>query len=225
MSDGIKVIIADDHPVFRDGLNVVLKRHEFISKIAQATDGTEVIRILEGELYDVVLMDIKMEPMNGAQATEIIKKRFPDVKIIALSMFGEERYINEMITKGASGYLLKNSNRIEIIQAIKSVVIGNSYFSEEVAGFIVDRLVENNSLGIENSRYTEDRIREVIFLVSHEKTSREIASLMNLSVRTIEDLRFDVMKLTNSKSVIGVHRFAQLNGIMDDVILKGKYGL
>ncbi|MBK8584709.1 MAG: response regulator transcription factor [Bacteroidetes bacterium] len=225
MNETIKVIIADDHPVFRDGLNVVLRRHEFISKIAQASDGAEVIRILEGELYDVVLMDINMVPMNGAQATEIIRKRFPNVKIIALSMFGEERFINEMITKGASGYLLKNSNRTEIIQAIKSVIIGNSYFSEEVAGFIVDRLTDNKSSVMESSRYSEERIREVVFLISHEKTSKEIAALMNLSVRTIEDCRGDVMKLTNSKSTIGVLKFAIQNGIMDDVILKGKYGL
>ena len=100
MNQTIKLIIADDHPVFRDGLYGVLKRQDFISKISQASDGTEVIRFLESENYDVVLMDIKMLPMNGVQATEIIRNRFPEVKIIALSMFGEERFINEMITKG-----------------------------------------------------------------------------------------------------------------------------
>ena len=126
MNQTIKLIIADDHPVFRDGLYGVLKRQDFISKISQASDGTEVIRFLESENYDVVLMDIKMLPMNGVQATEIIRNRFPEVKIIALSMFGEERFINEMITKGASGYLLKNSNKSEIVQASKGVVRGNS---------------------------------------------------------------------------------------------------
>ena len=225
MSEEIKLIIADDHPVFRDGLNVVLRRQDFISKITQASDGSEVIRILESEMYDVILMDIKMEPMNGVQATEIIHSRFPNVKIIALSMFGEERYINEMISKGASGYLLKNSNKTEIIQAIKSVIRGKSYFSEEVAGFIVDRLVDGKSGNGENYRYTEERLRDVIFLISHEKTSKEIAALMNLSVRTIDDCRIDVMKKTNSKSAIGVLKYAMQNGIFEDVILKGKYGL
>lgn len=120
---------------------------------------------------------------------------------------------------------MKNSNRTEIIQAIKSVIIGNSYFSEEVAGFIVDRLTDNKSSVMESSRYSEERIREVVFLISHEKTSKEIAALMNLSVRTIEDCRADVMKITNSKSAIGVLKYALQNGIMDDVILKGKYRL
>src|SRR4051812_5194063 len=123
-AEGIKIIIADDHPVFRDGLNGVLRRQDFIIKISQASDGTEVIRILEGENYDVVLMDINMKPMNGVQATEVIRKKFPDVKVIALSMFGEERYISEMISKGANGFLLKNSNKSEIIQAIKNVIKG-----------------------------------------------------------------------------------------------------
>ena len=225
MNEAIKLIIADDHPIFRDGLNVVLKRHEFISKITQASDGSEVIRLLESEMYDVVLMDIKMEPMNGVQATEIIRNRFPNVKIIALSMFGEERYISEMISKGASGYLLKNSDKTEIIQAIKNVIKGRTYFSKEVADFIVDRIALEKSGNYEDFKYTEDRMREVIFLVSHEKTSKEIAAFMNLSVRTIDDCRIEVMKKTNSKSAIGVLKYAMKNGIFDDVILKGKYGL
>ncbi|MFZ7116733.1 MAG: response regulator [Bacteroidota bacterium] len=225
MNETIKLIIADDHPIFRDGLNVVLKRHDFISKITQASDGLEVIRLLESEAYNVILMDIKMEPMNGVQATEIIRSRFPEVKIIALSMFGEERYINEMISKGASGYLLKNSDKSEIIQAIKNVIKGKTYFSKEVADFIVEKIVEEKSRNSETFRYSEDRMREVIFLVSHEKTSKEIATLMNLSVRTIDDCRIEVMKKTNSKSAIGVLKYAMQHGIFDDVILKGKFGL
>ena len=225
MSESIKLIIADDHPIFRDGLNVVLKRHDFISKITQASDGSEVIRLLESELYDVVLMDIKMVPMNGVQATEIIRSRFPDVKIIALSMFGEERYINEMISKGASGYLLKNSDKTEIIQAIKNVIKGRTYFSKEVADFIVDRVVELKSGNSEAFKYSDERLTEVIFLISHEKTSKEIAALMNLSVRTIDECRIEVMKKTNSKSAIGVLKYAMQHGIFEDVILKGKYDI
>ena len=225
MNQTIKLIIADDHPVFRDGLYGVLKRQDFISKISQASDGTEVIRFLESEKYDVVLMDIKMLPMNGVQATEIIRNRFPEVKIIALSMFGEERFINEMITKGASGYLLKNSNKSEIVQAIKSVVRGNSYFSEEVAEFIVDKLNGKSNIEKENTAFMGERLREIIFLICHEKTSKEIAAMMKISHRTIDDCRGEIMKLTNSKSTIGVLKFAIQNGIMDDVLLKGKYGL
>ena len=225
MNQTIKLIIADDHPVFRDGLYGVLKRQDFISKISQASDGTEVIRFLESENYDVVLMDIKMLPMNGVQATEIIRNRFPEVKIIALSMFGEERFINEMITKGASGYLLKNSNKSEIVQAIKSVVRGNSYFSEEVAEFIVDKLNGKSNIEKENTAFMGERLREIIFLICHEKTSKEIAAMMKISHRTIDDCRVDIMILTNSKSTIGVLKFAIQNGIMDDVLLKGKYGL
>ena len=166
-----------------------------------------------------------MLPMNGVQATEIIRNRFPEVKIIALSMFGEERFINEMITKGASGYLLKNSNKSEIVQAIKSVVRGNSYFSEEVAEFIVDKLNGKSNIEKENTAFMGERLREIIFLICHEKTSKEIAAMMKISHRTIDDCRGEIMKLTNSKSTIGVLKFAIQNGIMDDVLLKGKYGL
>jgi len=225
MNQTIKLIIADDHPVFRDGLYGVLKRQDFISKISQASDGTEVIRFLESENYDVVLMDIKMLPMNGVQATEIIRNRFPEVKIIALSMFGEERFINEMITKGASGYLLKNSNKSEIVQAIKSVDLGNTNIKKKKAEFIVDKLNGKSNIEKENTAFMGERLREIIFLICHEKTSKEIAAMMKISHRTIDDCRGEIMKLTNSKSTIGVLKFAIQNGIMDDVLLKGKYGL
>ncbi|MBL0105194.1 MAG: response regulator transcription factor [Bacteroidetes bacterium] len=124
----LNLIVADDHPIFRDGICSVLRRQEFISKISQAGDGTEVIRLLELEHYDLVLLDIRMEPMNGFKTMEIIASRFKEVKVIALSMSSEDKYVREMINLGAVGYLLKNAGKKEIIQAIKSVVRGATYF-------------------------------------------------------------------------------------------------
>lgn len=223
MVSNLKIIIADDHPIFRDGLNTVLRRQEFIEKITQAANGTEAIQLLESEHYDVVLMDIKMEPMNGLEATEIIRHRFPNVKIIALSMFGEERYIMEMIDKGASGYLLKNSKKSEIIAAIKAVVKGGTYFSDEVNNFILERLSAIKKGEKITPDYMENRMREVLFLMCHEKTSKEIANALNISVRTIDDCRADILKITNSKNIVGVVKYAIQSGIMEDEILRSKF--
>lgn len=223
MCEKINVIVAHDHPIFRDGVCAVLKRQEFIGKISQAGDGNEVIKLLGLEHYDVIMMDIRMEPMNGLKAMEIISKQFPDVKVIALSMFNEEKYVMDMMNKGASGYLLKNASKQEILQAIKNVSRGGTYYSQSVAESLLGKLKTNHKMEEQGSPAYEARIREIIFLMCMEKTSKEIADLMNLSVRTIEDYRSDILSRTNSKNIVGVIKFAMQSGIIDDEILKNKF--
>src|SRR5438874_5730157 len=114
----VSVIIADDHPVYRGGLNGILNRLPFVCKISEATDGQQVIDLLSKEHHDIVLMDVSMEPMNGIDATKIIRAKFPRTKVIALSMHDDETNILSMLDNGASGYLLKNADKDEIEEAL-----------------------------------------------------------------------------------------------------------
>jgi DNA-binding NarL/FixJ family response regulator len=216
-----KIIIADDHPIFRGGLNMILKNQSFVSKVAEAADGGEVISILAKESYDVVLMDIKMEPMSGIDATEIIQQKYPSTKVIALSMHDDEKNILDIISKGASGYLLKNADKEEIIEAIKEVMEGRQYFSREVSTIMLDRFKAKPVP--EEDLVPKDRMREIVFLICHECTSQEIAEILYLSVRTIETYRSHILKVTKSKNLVGLMKFAEANDIMDDKDLKLKF--
>jgi len=223
----IKLIVADDHPVFRGGMEGVLKSMTFISKVSQAANGEEVIRLLEHENYDLVLMDIRMSPVSGIEATGIIRDRFPKTKVIALSMHDDETNIMDILEKGASGYLIKNAGKDDIIEAIQDVMAGKEYFSKEASRVIYQRLVRNSENLLQKRELeslNSGRLREVIFLICHELTTQQIADALCLSKRTIEEYRKTIADMTKSKSIVGVVKYALGCGIMDDELLQKKFG-
>src|SRR5258708_7794891 len=132
-----KLIIADDHPVFRAGMEAALKSMAIVSKVAQACDGKEVIQLLSHEHYDIILMDISMKQMDGIEATSIISKRFPLTKVIALSMHEDADIIADILDKGAVGYLIKNADKDEIRKAIEDVMAGKKYYSVEASRLLI----------------------------------------------------------------------------------------
>jgi len=220
----LKIIIADDHPVFRCGLEAALASIPNIAKIAQAANGEEVIRLLQIEHYAIVFMDIKMSPMDGIKTTDIIKKRFPKTKVIALSMHEEQDKIMSILDKGANGYLIKNADKSEIEMAINEVVAGKSYFSQQVSKMLYDQInIQNNNGSKKGDVLANDRFRDIIFLLYFELTSEEIAEAMFLSVRTIEDYRSQILDITNSHSTIGILKFAIERNLQNDIALKKKY--
>src|SRR5687767_10507495 len=125
----IKIIIADDHPLFRDGIHQLLTGQGAIEVIDEATNGKEVLNLLAKKAYDLVIMDIKMPHLSGIDATRVIQKKHPEVKVLAISMFDEQPYIVKMLKAGAKGYLLKNSTKEELLKAISQIMKGESYFS------------------------------------------------------------------------------------------------
>ncbi len=226
-TDKIKLIIADDHPVFRGGMEGVIKNIHFVSKVSQAAHGDEVIRLLEHEHYDLVLMDIKMSPMNGLETTEIIKSRYPKTKVIAMSMHDDEKNILNILEKGAQGYLIKNADKEEIKEAITEVIAGRKYFSKEVARVIYQKLIhgEKDSLhGKPDDPLQKERLREIVFLICNELTNQQIADVLFLSKRTIEDYRKQILETTKSKNIVGVVKYAVSVGILEDQELKKKFG-
>jgi DNA-binding NarL/FixJ family response regulator len=224
-SPSAKIIIADDHPIFRGGLHAVLKKLPFVSKVSEAADGREVIALLSKEHYDIVLMDVQMEPMNGIEATKIVREKHPKTNVIALSMSVDERYIFEMIEKGASGYLIKNADKEEIEQALIETLAGRQYFSSAVSKVLLEHYsrTKESSEDKEADTLSKERIRELIFLICNEYTSQEIGEILYLSVRTIEKYRARVLKITDSKNLMGLLKFAMENKILDDSDLKKKF--
>jgi DNA-binding NarL/FixJ family response regulator len=221
-AEKFKIIVADDHPIFRAGIKSALKGVSFIDKITEAANGKEVIKLLDNEAYDLVLMDIKMAPMNGIETTEVISKRHPTTKVIALSMHSEQDYIVEIFEKGASGYLIKNADKAEIENAIKVVLNGGQYYSKEVSQTLLTHLHRlRNPPDFDTIQ--KDRIKDITYLICHEFSNQEIGELVFLSPRTIEGYRGQIYKATKTNSLVGLIKFALENKLLDDEELKKKF--
>jgi DNA-binding NarL/FixJ family response regulator len=218
----VSVIIADDHPSIRYGIRSILEDVKFISRIEEADSGEAVLALLSSNPFDVILMDIAMPRGDGLSTTGIIADTYPSTRVIALSMHKDERYVFEMFNKGAMGYLLKNSDREDIIEAICEVIAGNKYVSKEISQTMIEMLSSFDINSVRNAQHSGD-LREIIYLMCFEKTSKEIADIKCLSTRTVEKYRQSINKLTGSKNVAGVIRYAIDEGIYNDIILKNKF--
>jgi len=215
----IKVIIADDHPIFRSGMEITVKNMKGIGKVTQASNGGEVIKLLDHEHYDIVLMDIKMLPMDGIEATGIITSRFHKTKVIAISMMDDEKCIIEMLENGAVGYLIKNADKEEVEKAIKDVRDGHTYFSSHVSEVLYSKLNRKQSKDVK----LKERYKDILFLLCNEFSSDEIASALYLSIRTIETYRQHLFEMTQTKTTIGLVKYGIDQGLINDHLLKKKF--
>lgn len=205
-----KIIIADDHEMFRDGLRSLLNNagQWEISKLV--SNGSEVINALENEHFDLVLMDINMPEMNGLDASEIIRKRFPLVKILILSMFNDVKNIQKVMKIGAQGYLLKDSSKSELIEGINIVLDGGTYFVDQVKEVLISGLRSE-------TRFSEVKLSKrelnILKLICLEYTTHQIAFEMDLSTHTVDTHRKNILSKTGTKNSIGLLKFAIENGI------------
>lgn len=215
--DQINIILADDHEIFRKGLEVTLKRVNFIGKILHATNGNEVISLLNSpEQVQVIIMDIRMPELDGISATIQIRMNNPDVKILALSMMDDKASIVQMFKAGANGYLLKNTNKLELAEAIQHVLDGNTYYSKEVSELLLRRDLDKLPLPRKTKFITDltSREQDVLKLICHQYSTKEIAEMLCLSERTIEGHRKNLMEKTQSKNMAGLVYYALETGIV-----------
>lgn len=200
------VILVDDHQLFREGLKLLLENMEFIRKVDEAPNGDVFFKLLEKCMPDVVFMDIEMPEKDGITLTQEALRQYPDLKIIALSMYGDENYYTRMIRAGARGFILKNSGIQDVEDAIRYVIAGNNYFSPE----ILNRLIQ----GFGNSRRSgsttglTDREQEVLFHICKGLSNQEIADKLFLSKRTVDKHRENLLSKTNSKNTAGLVMYA-----------------
>lgn len=210
------IIVADDHALFRKGLRSALLGIQTIAEVHEAGDGAEVLKLLEQHEVDVIFMDLTMPHMDGASATQAIRKSHPKVKIIVLSMHDDEASITEMYLLGIDGYLLKNVDTFQLESAIRALKEGRSYFSTEVASLLLPKL-HDGSLQAGSTRREDllsEREIEVLKLVCMQHTSEEIAQKLHLSRRTVETHRSNILKKTNSRNVTGLVNYARAQGLL-----------
>jgi len=214
MAKKIKIIIAEDHALFRDGLKTMLGLHDKFEIIAEAVNGVELIKLFEFHRPDVVLMDINMPEVNGIEATKFVAEHFKDTKVIAITMNDEKSSIMDMMDAGANGYVLKSEDKEEIIKAIYTVLNGDDYYSKNVENSIINLIHSKKSTdNYKKSVYFNEKELQLINYLCEEFNSDEIAKTMFLSKKTIDGLRLKIKNELNVRNSIGIVKYAIKNGL------------
>ena len=200
----ITIAIAEDHQSLLDGVHLLLKYEEEISILGMVNDGEALLELVRLKQPKIVLIDIRMPKIDGIAATKIIKKEFPHIKIIAFSMYDQEDAIRQMIAAGASGYLLKNSPLQEVLQAIKEVHLGNTYYHAAID----PTFLEEDAQQFKKKQLLSKSEREILNLIAQGKSSSEIAALRFNSVSTIETHRKNIIRKLGLKGKGELLRYA-----------------
>jgi len=218
METKIRIIIADDHEIFRDGLSMMLGKSTYLSVLAQAENGRELLELVTNLQPDVVLTDIKMPVMDGIEAARKITTAFPEIKIIALSMFDEDHLVVDMLEAGAKGYLVKNAGKTEILEAINAVYANNTYYcrqtTNKLAGMIAKSRFDQNQK--KDLATFSDKELEIIRLICVQLTTHEISERVFLSTRTIEGYRLKILEKMKVKNSAGLVIYALKHGLISE---------
>ena len=210
----IKIILADDHKIVREGLISLLNQQNDMKVVADAAEGFSIIKFARKFKPDVVITDISMPELNGIEATEVIHKEFPKMKIIALSMHSEKHVILRVLRAGANGYLLKDSAFLELVKAIRSVLKGEIYLSSKITDMVVNEYIKKISENESDLDLLSVREKEVLQLISEGKSTKEIAALLFVSIKTIESHRKHLMEKLGLFTVADLTRFAIKEGLI-----------
>lgn len=212
----IRILLADDHTVMRDGLRALLERQPDMAVVAEAADGRECVQLAEEQDPDVVLMDIAMPNMNGIEATRRITAGNSHRAVVILSMHQDESYVLRALKAGAKGYLLKDSLRVEVIEAIRAVFQGRSFLTRKIGRILQEDYVRQlESRGLDDSyELLTDREREILQLVAEGRQNKEVAALLNVSVTTVETHRTHILQKLGLHSVPELILYAVRKGII-----------
>ena len=194
--DQIKIIIADDHDLFRSGLVELLKKHDRLDVIASVSDGEALLELLENTMTDIILLDLVMPKLDGFEALSIISKSHPDIKTIVISMHDDGNYIAKCAKNGAHGYLLKNADEEELVEAIDIVHSGRKYYSAE----ITERMINNMAIQGDDFKGLSKKESEILQLLTKGLTTKEIALQLFISTRTVETHRANLLKKLDVKN-------------------------
>ncbi|HEY8894550.1 MAG TPA: response regulator transcription factor [Niastella sp.] len=215
----IKVAIADDHKIFRSGVINTLIPYENIRFVFEADDGLHLLQNMETQQPDVILMDLKMPNMDGIEATIKVKEKYPDVKIIILTMYEDDNFIVHLVENGANAYLLKNAEPEEIYEAICTTFEKGFYFNDNVNLALLKKVLHKNKQQfkptLKNEIQLNDREQEVLKLICNELTTQEISEQIFLSPRTVEGIRQKLLEKINVKNSVGLVLYAFRNGLIE----------
>jgi DNA-binding NarL/FixJ family response regulator len=210
----LNIIIVDDHEFFRNGLKMVINRLKFARVIGEATNGSEFLALLAKKEPDIVLIDIQMPVMNGIEATRKALEEYPDLKILALTMFDDEEYVQSMIDAGAKGFLLKNITKEVLDQALQAIQSGNNYYSPELWEFFTKKVVREPRPDDDDVQLTR-REKEILALICDGLSNKEIADRLSISERTVIGHKSNLLSKTNTKSSVGLLSYAIKNRLVE----------
>jgi DNA-binding NarL/FixJ family response regulator len=209
----IRVLLADDHALVRAGIRSLLGAMAEVEVVGEAASGEEALELAARQQPDVVLMDIAMRGITGLEAAAAMRERFPHVRVVILSMHSGEEYVLQALRAGAAGYLLKDAATGELELALRSVMRGESWLSPAVSRQVVEGYVQRTG-GESTPEVLTARQREVLRLVAGGKSTKEIAFLLNLSVKTVETHRAQIMDRLGIRDVAGLVRYALRTGLV-----------
>ena len=210
----IKVLLAEDHTIVREGIRSLLESQQDIEVVGEAENGLDAVRKTQKLQPDVVIMDISMPKLNGIDATRLIKKRVPSTKVLVLTVHEQEEYAVEILKAGASGYLVKKTAMSELVAAIRAVNQGLSFLSPSVSKMMLDKYIKGaKRVSIKKEAITT-RERQVLQLIAEGYTNKEIAKILFLSIRTVEKHRANIMNKLNIHDVAGLTRYAIERGLI-----------
>lgn len=209
----VRILLADDHKLFRLGLRQLIEQHREVEVVAEAATGLEAVALSKQFLPDVILLDISMPELNGIEAARRIHEEAVDVRVIIVSMHSDRRYVLEALRAGVRGYLLKDSAPEEIFQAIRKVLSGEFYLSPNINEQVISAFVKRSSESPSAFDILSGREREVLQLLAEGKSTKQIADLLNLSAKTVESHRAHIMEKLNLHSLPELTRYALREGL------------
>jgi len=210
----IRILLADDHKITRQGLRSLLEQQDDMEVVAEAENGRTAVALVDELLPDVVIMDVTMPDLNGVEATHQIVSKYPDVKVIALSMHSDTLFVTEMLRSGASGYLLKDCAFEELARAIRAVMNDKTYLSPSISAVVVeDYLHRLSKADFSASGILTDREREVLQLMAEGKSTKQIALKLHISIKTVETHRRQIMNKLDIHTVAELTKYAVRKGL------------
>jgi DNA-binding NarL/FixJ family response regulator len=217
--NSLKLLIVDDHPMVRLGIKSLLEGVKEVALVDEAVDGEDALQKYNTKSYDIIIMDIKMPNKDGIETTKEIIKKNPYARIIALSMLDEQDFIIKMLQAGAKGYLLKNSSKEELLRALQAVSRGDNYFSHEVSSIMLSKFIQKEYPAKQKSPKSDVKLTkretQIIKMIAEEMTNAEIAKKLNISVRTVDTHRRNLLQKLDVKNTAGLVRYAIQNNLLD----------
>lgn len=214
----IKILIADDHEVVRDGLKNILLSMGGVVISGEASNGEEAVKFYNSLKPDIVIMDISMPIMNGIDATRIIKENDPNAKILVLTMHDNQEYLNQIIRSGAKGFVLKNTDKEELLEAVRAVSSGENFFSKDISKLIIDNYIRSAKDSEKSEGYKEvpltKREIEILKHIAEGKSNQEIANHLYISYNTVDTHRKNIMHKLSIKNTAGLVRYAIEKGLI-----------
>ena len=211
----IRILIADDHQLFREGIANLLSASLQIEIIAQAENGQEAIEKAKNLKPDIIIMDLSMPVINGVDATRILHKELPETRVLVLSMHCDKHYIKEALEAGASGYLFKNCTYDQLIEAVNTVYRGKKYLSDKFTEVLIQDYLSKEEKVCDNSQELSERESEILKLKAEGKSTREISDMLFISVKTVGTHKQHILEKLNLKSIADLIKYAIKKGIVE----------